>query len=99
GRSGSGKPYQVFNTMADETERLINKTYTSYSQHQITQYEKPDVENIENLPVAMVINQKRRGGNSRSTGGTISNIYASVRLLWSRIGTPFVGYSEDCSFN
>ena len=49
--------------------------------------------------VAMIINQKRLGGNSRSTVGTISDIYASVRLLWSRIGEPFVGYSDIFSFN
>ncbi|MDF0113304.1 excinuclease ABC subunit UvrA, partial [Staphylococcus pseudintermedius] len=99
GRSGSGKSSLVFNTIAAESERLLNETYSSYIQHQLTQYEKPDVDHIENLPVAMVINQKRLGGNSRSTVGTISDIYASVRLLWSRIGTPFVGYSDVFSFN
>src|SRR5699024_6126906 len=62
-------------------------------------YEKPNVDRIENLPVAMVINQKKLGGNSRSTVGTISDIYSSVRLLWSRVGTPFVGYSNVFSFN
>ncbi|EGQ4205939.1 excinuclease ABC subunit UvrA [Staphylococcus pseudintermedius] len=99
GRSGSGKSSLVFNTIAAESERLLNETYSSYIQHQLTQYEKPDVDHIENLPVAMVINQKRLGVNSRSTVGTISDIYASVRLLWSRIGTPFVGYSDVFSFN
>ncbi|MBI5975014.1 ATP-binding cassette domain-containing protein [Staphylococcus canis] len=99
GRSGSGKSSLVFNTIAAESERLLNETYSSYIQHQLTQYEKPDVDAIENLPVAMVINQKRLGGNSRSTVGTISDIYASVRLLWSRIGEPFVGYSDVFSFN
>ena len=54
---------------------------------------------IKNLPVAMTINQKRFNGNSRSTVGTVSDIYASVRLLWSRIGEPFVGYSDAYSFN
>ncbi len=99
GRSGSGKSSLVFNTIAAESERLLNETYSSYIQHQLTQYEKPAVDQIENLPVAMVINQKRLGGNSRSTVGTISDIYASVRLLWSRIGEPFVGYSDIFSFN
>lgn len=99
GRSGSGKSSLVFSTLAAESERLLNETYSSYIQHQLTQYEKPDVDHIENLPVAMVINQKRLGGNSRSTVGTISDIYASVRLLWSRIGEPFVGYSNVFSFN
>lgn len=88
GRSGSGKSSLVFNTVAAESERLLNETYSTYVQNQLTQYEKPDVDQIMNLPVAMVINQKRLGGNSRSTVGTISDIYASVRLLWSRLGTP-----------
>ncbi|GEP79533.1 ATP-binding cassette domain-containing protein [Staphylococcus carnosus] len=99
GRSGSGKSSLVFSTLAAESERLLNETYSTYIQNQHTQYEKPDVDLIENLPVAMIINQKRLGGNSRSTVGTISDIYASVRLLWSRIGTPFVGYSDIFSFN
>lgn len=89
----------MFNTVAAESERLLNETYSSYVQHQLTQYEKPDVDQIKHLPVAMIINQKRLGGNSRSTVGTISDIYASVRLLWSRIGKPFVGYSDIFSFN
>lgn len=99
GRSGSGKSSLVFSTLAAESERLLNETYSSYIQNQLTQYEKTDVDQIEHLPVAMVINQKRLGGNSRSTVGTISDIYASVRLLWSRIGEPFVGYSSVFSFN
>ena len=82
GRSGSGKSSLVFSVLAAESERLLNETYSSYIQHQLTQYEKPDVDRIENLPVAMVINQKKLGGNSRSTVGTISDIYSSVRLLW-----------------
>ncbi|MEB6277248.1 excinuclease ABC subunit UvrA [Staphylococcus gallinarum] len=99
GRSGSGKSSLVFNTIAAESERLLNETYSTYIQHQLTQYTKPHVDLIENLPVSMVINQKRLGGHARSTVGTISDIYASVRLLWSRIGEPFVGYSDIFSFN
>ncbi|KKK34643.1 daunorubicin resistance protein DrrC [Salinicoccus sediminis] len=99
GRSGSGKSSLVFSTLAAESERLLNETYSSYMQHQLTRFEKPDVDHIENLPVAMIINQKRLGGNSRSTVGTISDIYSTVRLLWSRIGEPFVGYSNVFSFN
>lgn len=74
GRSGSGKSSLVFNTVAAESERLLNETYSSYVQHQLTQYKKPDVDQIKHLPVAMIINQKRLGGNSRSTVGTISDI-------------------------
>ncbi|KAA1039961.1 excinuclease ABC subunit UvrA [Macrococcus equipercicus] len=99
GRSGSGKSSLVFSTIAAESERLLNETYSSYIQYQLTQYAKPDVDVIRNLPVSMVISQKRLGGNSRSTVGTISDIYSAVRLLWSRVGTPFVAYSTEFSFN
>lgn len=99
GRSGSGKSSLVFSTIAAESERLLNETYSTYIQNQLTQYEKPDVDTIQNLPVSMVISQKRLGGNSRSTVGTISDIYSAVRLLWSRVGEPFVGYSNEFSFN
>ncbi|PKD98628.1 ATP-binding cassette domain-containing protein [Macrococcoides caseolyticum] len=99
GRSGSGKSSLVFNTIAAESERLLNETYSTYIQNQLNHYNKPVVDRIENLPVSMVIGQDRIGGNSRSTVGTISDIYSGVRLLWSRIGQPFVGYSMDFSFN
>lgn len=99
GRSGSGKSSLVFNTIAAESERLLNETYSTYVQNQLKHYDKPVVDKILNLPVSMVISQERLGGNSRSTVGTISDIYATVRLLWSRIGEPFVGYSTDFSFN
>ncbi|QYA44845.1 excinuclease ABC subunit UvrA [Macrococcoides bohemicum] len=99
GRSGSGKSSLVFNTIAAESERLLNETYSTYIQNQLSHYDKPHVDRIENLPVSMVIGQDRIGGNSRSTVGTISDIYSGVRLLWSRIGKPFVGYSMDFSFN
>ncbi len=99
GRSGSGKSSLVFNTIAAESERLLNETYSTYIQNQLNHYDKPVVNRIENLPVSMVIGQDRIGGNSRSTVGTISDIYSGVRLLWSRIGQPFVGYSMDFSFN
>ncbi|MEE1107203.1 MAG: excinuclease ABC subunit UvrA [Macrococcus canis] len=99
GRSGSGKSSLVFNTIAAESERLLNETYSTYIQSQLQHYDKPVVDRIENLPVSMVISQDQMGGNSRSTVGTISDIYSTVRLLWSRIGAPFVGYSMDFSFN
>ena len=85
GRSGSGKSSLVFNTIAAESERLLNETYSTYIQHQLAQFSKSKVDLIEHLPVAMIINQKRLDGNSRSTVGTISDIYASVRLLLSLI--------------
>ena len=99
GRSGSGKSSLVFNTIAAESEQLLNESYSSYIQFHLNQQPRPKVKKIKNLPVAMTINQKRFNGNSRSTVGTVSDIYASVRLLWSRIGEPFVGYSDVYSFN
>ncbi|WP_414053148.1 ATP-binding cassette domain-containing protein [Macrococcus equi] len=99
GKSGSGKSSLVFDTIAAESTRLLNETYSTYIQNQLNTPRKPDVEKIENLPVSMVIGQDRIGGNARSTVGTISDIYSTVRLLWSRVGEPFVGYSMDYSFN
>ena len=63
GRSGSGKSSLVFNTIAAESERLLNETYSTYIQNQLKQFSKANVDLIEHLPVAMIINQKRLGGN------------------------------------
>ena len=99
GVSGSGKSSLVFDTIAAESQRQLNETYTSFIRHRMPHYGKPDVDRIENLSVAFIINQKRLGGNARSTVGTITDIYSVLRLLFSRIGEPFVGYSEVFSFN
>lgn len=99
GKSGSGKSSLVFDTVAAESTRLLNETYSTYVQNQLNTPQKPVVDKIEHLPVSMVIGQDRIGGNARSTVGTISDIYSTVRLLWSRSGSPFVGYSTDFSFN
>ena len=81
GRSGSGKSSLVFRTIAAESEQLLNESYSSYIQFHLNKQPKPKVKAIKNLPVAMTISQKRFNGNSRSTVGTVSDIYASVRLL------------------
>ncbi len=99
GVSGSGKSSLVFDTIAAESQRQLNETYTSFIRHRMPHYGKPDVDTIENLSVAFIINQKRLGGNARSTVGTITDIYSLLRLLFSRIGTPFAGYSDVFSFN
>ena len=99
GVSGSGKSSLVFDTIAAESQRQLNENYSSFIRHRLPHYGQPDVDAIENLPVTFVINQKRIGGNSRSTVGTITDIYSLLRLLYSRIGTPFVGYAEVFSFN
>jgi excinuclease UvrABC ATPase subunit len=99
GVSGSGKSSLVFDTIAAESQRQLNETYTSFIRHRMPHYGKPDVDTIENLSVAFIINQKRLGGNARSTVGTITDIYSLLRLLFSRIGKPFAGYSDVFSFN
>ena len=99
GVSGSGKSSLVFDTIAAESQRQLNENYSSFIRHRLPHYGQPDMDAIENLPVAFVINQKRIGGNSRSTVGTVTDIYSLLRLLYSRIGTPFVGYAEAFSFN
>ncbi|ABX42348.1 ATP-binding cassette domain-containing protein [Lachnoclostridium phytofermentans] len=99
GVSGSGKSSLVFDTIAAESQRQLNQTYTSFIRHRMPHYGKSDVDTIENLSVAFIINQKRIGGNARSTVVTITDIYSLLRLLFSRIGEPFVGYTEVFSFN
>lgn len=99
GVSGSGKSSLIFDTLAAESQRLLNDTYSSYIQQLLPHYAQPVVDEIENLPVSIVINQKKIGGNARSTVGTVTDIYTSLRLLFSRIAKPFIGYSMVYSFN
>jgi excinuclease UvrABC ATPase subunit len=99
GVSGSGKSSLVFDTIAAESQRQLNETYSSFIRHRLPHYGQPNVDAIRNLSVAIIIDQKRIGGNARSTVGTITDIYALLRLLFSRIGEPFIGYSDVFSFN
>ncbi|WP_071146916.1 ATP-binding cassette domain-containing protein [Bacteroides ihuae] len=99
GVSGSGKTSLVFDTIAAESQRLLNETYDSFIRHRLQQYGKPDVDSLENLSVAIIVNQKKIEGNARSTVGTITDIYPLLRLFFSRIGKPFVGHSTSFSFN
>lgn len=99
GVSGSGKSSLVFETIGAEAQRQINETQNSFIRNRLQQFGVADVDNIENLNVPVIINQKRIGGNARSTVGTVTDIYAGLRLLFSRIGKPFIGYSNDFSFN
>ncbi|WP_265459642.1 excinuclease ABC subunit UvrA [Enterococcus sp. HY326] len=99
GISGSGKSSLVFDTIAAESQRLLNETYSSYIQQLLPHFPQPIVDRIDNLPVSIVVSQKKIGGNSRSTVGTITDIYAGLRLLFSRIAIPFIGYSMNYSFN
>lgn len=99
GVSGSGKSSIVFDTIAAESQRQMNETYPSFVRGRLPKYEKPHVERIENLSPSVLIDQSRLGGNARSTVGTITDLYASFRVLFSRIGQPFVGTASCFSFN
>lgn len=99
GVSGSGKSSIVFDTISSEAQRLLNETFTAFVRNRLPRHRQPDVDMLENLSTAIVIDQKRLGGNSRSTLGTITDLYAVLRLLFSRVGQPFVGYSNVFSFN
>lgn len=99
GVSGSGKSSIVFDTIAAESQRQMNETYTAFIRGRLPKYEKPKVDRIENLSASVIIDQSRLGGNARSTVGTISDLYALIRLLFSRIGTPYVGPASSFSFN
>ena len=99
GVSGSGKSSLVLDTIAAKSRRELNDTFPSFTQQYLPKYGRPHVGDIENLPIAIVIEQKKPTSNSRSTVGTYTDIYALLRLLFSRIGQPFVGYSDAFSFN
>ena len=99
GVSGSGKSSLVFETIGAEAQRQINETQNSFVRNRLTHLGIADVDKIEHLNVPVIINQKRLGGNARSTVGTATDISASLRLLFSRMGKPFVGYSNVFSFN
>lgn len=99
GVSGSGKSSLVFETIGAEAQRQVNETQNSFIRNRLQHYGIQDVDKIENLNVPIIINQKRLGGNARSTVGTAADVYASLRLLFSRMGQPFVGYSNVFSFN
>ena len=99
GVSGSGKSSIVFDTIAAESQRQMNETYTAFMRGRLPKYEKPKCDFIDNLSASVIVDQSRLGGNIRSTVGTISDMYAALRLLFSRIGEPYVGTASYFSFN
>ena len=99
GVSGSGKSSLVLDTVAAQSRRELNDTFPSFTQRYLPKYGRPSVGNIENLPPAIVIDQKKPSPNVRSTVGTYTDNYSLLRLLFSRVGKPFVGYSDSFSFN
>ena len=99
GVSGSGKSSLCIDTLAAESRRELNSTFPSFVQQFLPHYGRPNVERIENLPVTIVIDQKKPAANNRSTVGTYTDIAPLIRLLYSRIGEPFIGYSDSFSYN
>ncbi len=99
GVSGSGKSSIVFDTIAQEAGRQLNETFSKFIQGYLPKYGHPEVDAIENLSLAIIVDQKRIGGNSRSTLGTITDINPLLRLLFSRIGQPYIGPGSYFSFN
>ncbi|MEO1819024.1 hypothetical protein [Pseudomonas sp.] len=99
GVSGSGKSSLLFDTIAAESQRQLAETYSTFVRNRLPHFGQPDVDRIENVPASIVIDQRRLGGNARSTVGTVTEIYALLRLLFSRIGKPHIGESSLFSFN
>lgn len=99
GVSGSGKSSLVFGTIYAEAQRQLLETFDSYARSRMPKMAKPKVDAISDLPVAIVIDQKRLGGNASSTVGTVTETYNLMRLLFSRCGTPSIGDSVKFSFN
>ncbi|WP_409178965.1 ATP-binding cassette domain-containing protein [Brevibacillus fortis] len=99
GVSGSGKSSIVFDTIAAESTRLLNENFSMFVRNFLPRYPQPDTDAIENLSMAVIVDQKRLGGGSHSTMGTITDISPILRLLFSRIGQPNVGQAHMFSFN
>lgn len=99
GVSGSGKSSIVFDTIATEAQRQLNENFSMFIRNFLPKYAQPNADAIENLSMAIVVDQRRLGGNSHSTMGTITDISPVLRLLFSRIGQPHIGNSNAFSFN
>ncbi|MFD0416402.1 ATP-binding cassette domain-containing protein [Streptomyces sp. NPDC127108] len=99
GVSGSGKSSVVFDTIAVESQRQLNETFTWFIRNRLPKYERPHADAIEDLAPAIVVDQKPIGGHSRSTVGTMTDIYSVMRVLFSRHGTPSAGPATAYSFN
>src|SRR6187431_800847 len=99
GVSGSGKSSLVFGTIAAESQRLINETYSAFVQGFMPSMARPEVDVLEGLTTAIIVDQERMGANSRSTVGTATDANAMLRVLWSRLGKPHIGSANAFSFN
>src|SRR6478672_11524931 len=99
GVSGSGKSSLVFATIAAESQRMINETYSAFVQGFMPSLARPDVDLLEGLTTAIIVDQERMGANPRSTVGTATDANAMLRILFSRIGTPHIGPPTAFAFN
>jgi excinuclease UvrABC ATPase subunit len=99
GVSGSGKSSLVFGTIAAESHRLINETYSAFVQGFMPTLARPDVDVLEGLTTAILVDQERMGGDARSTVGTATDAKAMLRILFSRVGQPHIGSPNAFSFN
>src|SRR4051812_30762653 len=99
GVSGSGKSSLVFSTIAAESQRMINETYSAFVQGFMPTLNRPEVDLLEGLTTAIIVDQERMGANPRSTVGTATDAYAMLRILFSRIGKPHIGSPQAFSFN
>jgi excinuclease UvrABC ATPase subunit len=99
GVSGSGKSSLVFDTIAAESQRLLNENFSMFVRNFLPKITQPDADEIKNLSMAVIVDQKPLGGGSHSTVGTVTDIAAVLRLMFSRFGKPYVGYANMFSFN
>ncbi|MEO6222558.1 MAG: excinuclease ABC subunit UvrA [Vicinamibacterales bacterium] len=99
GVSGSGKSSLVFGTIAAESQRLINETYSAFVQGFMPTLARPEVDVLDGLTTAIIVDQERMGANSRSTVGTATDTNAMLRVLFSRVGKPHIGSSNAYAFN
>ncbi|WP_245674367.1 ATP-binding cassette domain-containing protein [Actinoplanes rectilineatus] len=99
GVSGSGKSSLVFGTIAAESQRMINETYSAFVQGFMPSLARPDVDVLEGLTTAIIVDQERMGSDPRSTVGTATDANAMLRILFSRLGKPYIGSSQAFSFN
>jgi len=99
GVSGSGKSSLVFDTIAAESQRLINETYSAFVQGFMPTLARPDVDVLDGLTTAIIVDQERMGANARSTVGTATDANAMLRILFSRLGKPHIGSPQAFSFN
>jgi excinuclease UvrABC ATPase subunit len=99
GVSGSGKSSLVFDTIAAESQRLINETYSAFVQGFMPTLARPDVDVLEGLTTAIIVDQQRLGADPRSTVGTVTDTHAMLRILFSRLGQPHIGPPSAFSFN